>query len=150
MSRSLRFTAKDVGAFEQNGAHIVGFARSRSDEASDEALILQRSSDDSDDSGIYAEIPIQRYVCYDGVKDAVLARNSLSVTFYPDAAAELGDIGDMQISFSRSESEFANLVTTLRRIFRGHESFTIDVANQSSDPTLASGTSPAGQEPRHP
>jgi hypothetical protein len=150
MSRSLRFTAKDVGACEQNGAFVVGFARARSDESSEEALILQRAADDSEDSGIYVEIPIQRYVCYDGVKEAVLGRNSLSVTFYPDAVAELGDIGAMQISFTSSDSEFANLAETLRRIFRGHESFAIDVANQSTDPTLASGTPPAGQESRHP
>jgi hypothetical protein len=124
MGRTVSFTAKDVGAFEDQ-ALTVGFARDHADERTDDALILQRAKEEEDDSGIYVEIPIQRFVCYDGVKEAVLTRDTFSVTFYPDAVDELGGIAAMQISFASSDEEFSNLVAMLRRIFHDHEAFAV-------------------------
>lgn len=124
MSRLVSFTAKEVGA-NDDGAFTVGFARDRTDENTDEALILQRAKEVEDDSGIYVEIPIQRFVCYDGVQAATLTRDSFSVTFYSDAMAELGGIAGMRIFFSSSETEFLNLAATLKRIFHDHEAFTV-------------------------
>jgi hypothetical protein len=136
MSRSVNFTARDFGAFEQNGVLVAGFARDRSDESSDEALILQRALEDADAVGVDVEIPIQRFFARDGVKEAKLYRDKLSVTFYPEAAVELNGIGRMNIAFSMSGSEYANIEAALRRIFREDESFSILQAdvNQSKEP----------------
>lgn len=125
LGRALSFTAKEFGAFE-DFALVVGFARDKAVEASDEALILQRAKeDDPDDQGVCAEIPVQRFVSYDAVKQAALSPGHFSIVFYPDAIAELGGIGSMDIAFSCSEAEFAPLASMLKRIFRGHECFTV-------------------------
>jgi hypothetical protein len=150
MNRYLTFTARDFGAYEQNGALIAGFAKDRRDEASDEALVLQRSTGDLYSGHVSAEIPIQRYAANDAVKKASLSRDRLSIAFYPDAALEMGGIEGMEIAFAATDPEFTNLVSVLRRIFLGHDLFTVEVANQSTDPTLASGTPGAGHHPRLP
>jgi len=124
MPRVLHFTAKNFGAYEAD-ALVVGFAQDHASEVSDEGLILQRAKEGEDDSGIYVEIPIQRHVCYDGIQEAALARDSFTVVFLPDAIDELGGIAAMTISFASSDSEFESLEAILKRIFRGHETFTI-------------------------
>ena len=124
MGRVLNFAAKDFGAHEGE-ALIVGFARDGSEETSDESLILQRAKENEEDQGIYVEIPIQRFACYDGVKEAELTRDRFSVTFYSDAVEELGGIAKMKISFASSDAEFEDLAAMLMRVFRDHEGFTI-------------------------
>jgi hypothetical protein len=150
MNRRLTFTARDFGAYERNGALIAGFAKDRRDEASDEALVLQRSADDLGSGQVSAEIPVQRYSANDAVEKASLSRDRLSIAFYPDATLEMGGIEGMEIAFAASDPEFANLVGILKRIFLGHDLFTVEVANQSTDPTFSSGTPGAGHQPRHP
>ncbi|MFT3867612.1 MAG: Imm10 family immunity protein [Nibricoccus sp.] len=124
MPKVARFSARDFGAYEDH-ALVVGFARDQSDEESDDALVLQRAKETEEDSGIYAEIPPQRFVTFGGVKEARLARDSFSVTFEPEATAELDGIAAMQISFSMSDEDFSQIRQMLSRIFRDHAGFKI-------------------------
>jgi hypothetical protein len=126
MPRFVIFVAKDIGTYEDY-ALIVGFARDQRDEQTDEALILQRAKEgDDDDTGVYAEIPPQRFATFDGVERAILGPDSLIVRFGPDAWAELDDISEMRISFTMRREEFSSVAAMLERIFRDHEGFRID------------------------
>jgi hypothetical protein len=125
MRRVVTFVAKDFGAFEDH-ALIVGFARDRRDEQTDEALILKRAKEGDEDTGIYTEIPPQRFSTSDGIEEAILGRDCFSVRFGPDASSELDDISEMSISFAMIPEEFASIAAMLRRIFRNHEGFRID------------------------
>jgi hypothetical protein len=125
MSRIISFAAKDVGVSE-DFAWCVGFARGGVDEATDDGLMLQRAIDEQDGSEIYAEIPIQRHACYDGIETAVLTRDTFRVTFAPDAVEKMGGIAAMKISFVSSEAEFEKLATMLKRIFRDHAAFSVE------------------------
>jgi len=124
MHKVVSFTAKDFGAYEDH-ALVVGFARDKRDEESEDALVLQRATEAEEDTGIYAEIPPQRFVSYGGVKEAELARDSFSVTFEPEARAELDGISAMRISFAMSEEDFSRIMKMLSRIFRDHAAFKI-------------------------
>jgi hypothetical protein len=126
MSRIVKFTAKDVGGSEEDFALTVGFVRDSSDEHTDDGVMLQRAKeDDSDDQGIYAEVPIQRYASYGGIKEAMLARDHFSVTFAPDTAQDFADLSGMEISFAVSPEEFERIASLLQRIFRDHNGFKI-------------------------
>jgi hypothetical protein len=126
MSRIIKFAAKDVGGDDEDFALTVGFVRDFNDEHTDDGLMLQRAKeDDSDDQGIYAEVPIQRYASYGGIKEATLARDHFSVTFAPETARDFADISGMEISFAVPAEEFERITALLRRIFRDHDGFKI-------------------------
>ena len=127
MSRVVKFTAREVAADDGDFALTVGFARDSRDEQTDDGLMFQRAKeDDPDDEGIYVEVPIQRYACYDGVAAAKLGGDRFSVSFTAEAVPNLGGIAGMEISFALSAAEFERLAAMLKRIFRDHEAFTVD------------------------
>jgi len=100
MSRIIKFAARDVDGDDEGFALTVGFVRDSNDEHTDDGLMLQRAKeDDSGDQGIYAEVPIQRYASYGGIKEAALARPHFSVKFAPETARDFADISGMEISF---------------------------------------------------
>ena len=127
MPRIIKFTAKDVAADDEDFALTAGFARDGSDEDTDDGLMLQRAKEDeSDDEGIYVEVPIQRHACYGGVAEATLRVGHFSISFTPESTRRLGDIAGMEISFTVSPEQFEQLAAILHRIFREHEGFTVE------------------------
>ena len=124
MARIVKFYAKDIGGGDEDFSITVGFARGQIDKDTDDGLILQRAKeDDPDDQGIYAEVPIQRYASYGGIKEATLSRTQFVITFTPETVR---DISGMQISFTISIDQFEKIAGLLKRIFRGHDGLKIE------------------------
>ena len=127
MARIVRFHAKDIGGGDEDFAITVGFARDQIDEPMDDGLILQRvKEDDSDDQGIYAEVPIQRYVSYGGIKEATLSRTQFVISFAPQTVRDFDDISGMEISFTIPIDQFEKIAGLLKRIFRNHDGLKIE------------------------
>lgn len=127
MSRTLRFSARDVSAEEEEFALVVGFARNARDEDSDEALIIQRAKEGNpEDEGIYVEVPVQRHASYGCVEAARLSNSQFVIKFRANGRCAMGDIDGMEITFSVSSANFERIANMLTRIFRDHDAFSIE------------------------
>jgi hypothetical protein len=101
----------------------VGFARDFTDEASDDAFLVQRSTDPAEDKpglpGIYVEIPPQRYAMYGGISAALLRRDSFELRFTPSGADAMGGNRAMLATFDLDGKRYREVRKALRFIFEG-------------------------------
>ena len=121
--KEARFVARDVGVAVDH-ALIAGFSSDARIEHNDSAIIFQRAlEDDDDDEGVYAEIPIQRFCCYDGIERFVISRNTCLVEFFDGSIDEMDGLKRISIEFDLNDHKFEEVRSILRRIFRGHEAY---------------------------
>src|SRR5688572_9730898 len=117
------FDSKDTGVARDEFALTVGFARDWLNETSDDAFLVQRSTDPNEDepglAGVYVEIPIQRYSMYGGITRATLSRDSFEIRFSPSAAREMNGYTSLLARLKLDAKQFRKVRTALRYVFQG-------------------------------
>ena len=73
--------------------------------------------------GVYVEIPIQWYVMYGGIFEAVLGRDCMTVHFDEVGVREMGGREEMCVRFELDDEAFADMREGLRFVFGGCECF---------------------------
>ncbi len=122
------FPSNEMGVDRSEFAVTVGFAREIADETSDDAFLVQRSTDPNEDepgvAGIYIEIPPQRYAMYGGIVTATLRPNTFEVRLTPAAAKVMGGNAGFLASFNVDAQQFRDLREGLRFVFHGCACYT--------------------------
>ena len=118
------YEATYVGVTEENDVLIVGFGGlPDADGYPTASLVLQRSTDENEDEpgirGVYAEWRDQGQSCYGCIKRFVLSRESVRVTFTPEAnfrfdpnmeiEGEKNRLTDLSITLQLNDEKFAEL-----------------------------------------
>jgi immunity protein 10 of polymorphic toxin system len=116
------FEAKEVGIDRGEYAVAVGLARDSSNDGSEDAFLLQRSSvpdiDKPGIAGVYVEVPIQRCAIYGGIAEAALRRDSLEIRLSEEASKQFGEMAGFRGEFNIDEAAFDELREALRFVFR--------------------------------
>jgi hypothetical protein len=116
------FDAKEVGIDRDDLVVIIGLARDSSNDGSEDAFLLQRSSVSDIDkpgiAGVYIEVPVQRYAIYGGITEATLRRDSLEIRLSEEASRHFGEIAGFRGEFSIDKAAFDELREALRFVFR--------------------------------
>ena len=121
------FVSNDTGVDRSEFAVTVGFARDLADESSDDALLVQRSTDPEEDepglSGVYIEVPPQRYAMYGGIAAATLRPSAFEIHLTPAAARVMGGNAGFVASFNVDAEQFRELREALRFVFENCECY---------------------------
>ncbi len=123
-----KFISNDTGIDRSEFAVTVGFARDLADETSDDAFLVQRSTNPDEDepglAGVYIEVPPQRYAMYGGIAAAVLHPNAFEVRFTASAARVMGGNAGFIASFNIDAEQYRELREGLRFVFQNCTCYT--------------------------
>jgi hypothetical protein len=119
----MKFTAKYAEPYTNSITASVMFANTEENPDEPSFLSLQRPIEFVD-SNYYFEINDQSYSRYGGLESVEFSRNQISVVLSQSSVEKFDGIEDfrnIQINFEISDAVFADIQSTLRNIFEGHD-----------------------------
>ncbi len=119
----MKFTANYVEPYTNSITASVMFANTEEDPDEPTFLSLQRPIE-FEDSNYYFEINDQSYSRYGGLELVEFSRNQITVILEQSSVEKFDGIEDfrkIQVDFEINDAVFADIQSTIRRIFEGHD-----------------------------
>jgi len=119
----MKFTANYVEPYTNSITASVMFANTEENPDEPSFLSLQRPIE-FEDSNYYFEINDQSYSRYGGLELVEFSRSQITVVLEQSSVEKFDGIEDfrnIQINFDISDAVFADIQSTLRNIFEGHD-----------------------------
>jgi hypothetical protein len=122
----MKFTAIYIDAYSTTITANVMFADPETNPDQPSVLSFSRPIEPGfEDSNYYFEVNDQSYGSYGGLVAVTLTRNSLKVLLEDRVVEKFGedDFREIQVEFDVKDEVYQTVLTTLQRIFAGHDCF---------------------------